>query len=60
VSKPLCEKVSANDLVKHVSAQLGGKGGGRPDFAQAGGDAKGLDAAIASVQAWVEQAMATT
>ena len=55
VSKPLCERISASDLIKHLAAQLGGKGGGRPDFAQAGGDAGQLDAAVASVQAWVEE-----
>ncbi|MGB0865859.1 MAG: alanine--tRNA ligase [Granulosicoccaceae bacterium] len=55
VSKPLCDRLSANDLIKHLSAQLGGKGGGRPDFAQAGGDAAQLDVAVASVQAWVEE-----
>lgn len=55
VSKPLCKTLSANDLIKHLAAQLGGKGGGRPDFAQAGGDAAQLEAAMASVQAWIEE-----
>lgn len=55
VSKPLCDRLSANDLIKHLAVQLGGKGGGRPDFAQAGGDASKLDEVVASVQAWVEE-----
>jgi len=55
VSKSITDRVSANDLIKHLAAQLGGKGGGRPDFAQAGGDASKLDAVVASVQAWVEE-----
>ncbi len=55
VTKPLSERLSANDLIKHLSATLGGKGGGRPDFAQAGGDASKLDAVLAAVQPWVEE-----
>ena len=47
-------KVPAGELVRHVAEQVGGKGGGRPDFAQAGGtDPAALDAALASVSAWV-------
>ncbi len=47
-------KVPAGELVRHVAEQVGGKGGGRPDFAQAGGtDPAALDAALASVPAWV-------
>ena len=49
-------KVKAGDLVNHVAIQIGGKGGGRADMAQAGGtDASKLPAALASVRAWVEQ-----
>lgn len=48
-------KVKAGDLVSHVSMQIGGKGGGRPDMAMGGGtDLQALDAAIAGVRAWVE------
>ncbi len=48
-------KVKAGDLVNFVAAQVGGKGGGKPDLAMAGGtDANKLDAALASVQAWVQ------
>jgi alanyl-tRNA synthetase len=47
-------RVKAGELVGHVAAQVGGKGGGRPDFAQAGGtDREKLDEALAGVAAWV-------
>ncbi len=49
-------KVKAGELVNFVAQQVGGKGGGKPDMAMAGGtDASGLLAALASVQAWVTQ-----
>jgi alanyl-tRNA synthetase len=48
--------VKAGDLVNFVAQQIGGKGGGRPDMAQAGGnDAANLPAALDSVPAWVAQ-----
>jgi len=47
-------RVKAGELVNFVAQQVGGKGGGRPDMAQAGGtDASGLPAALAGVPAWV-------
>jgi alanyl-tRNA synthetase len=47
-------RVRAGDLIGAVAAQVGGKGGGRPDFAQAGGsNPQALDAALASVTPWV-------
>ncbi|MFZ9406891.1 MAG: alanine--tRNA ligase [Burkholderiaceae bacterium] len=47
-------KVKAGELVNFVAQQVGGKGGGKPDMAMAGGtDAGALPAALASVQAWV-------
>jgi len=49
-------KVKAGELVNFVASQVGGKGGGKPDLAMAGGtDAKGLPQALASVQAWVSE-----
>jgi len=49
-------KVKAGELVNFVAQQVGGKGGGKPDMAMAGGtDPKNLTAALASVQAWVAE-----
>jgi alanyl-tRNA synthetase len=49
-------KVKSGDLVNFLAAQVGGKGGGRPDMAMAGGtDASGLDRALASAQGWVSE-----
>ncbi|MBA8884307.1 alanine--tRNA ligase [Dokdonella fugitiva] len=51
-------KVKAGEVVAHVAAQIGGKGGGRPDMAQGGGiDSPALDAALAALPAWLEQHM---
>ena len=56
VSKDLMDKVKAGDLVNFVATQVGGKGGGRPDMAQAGGnDPAGLAVALQAVPNWVEQ-----
>jgi alanyl-tRNA synthetase len=55
VSKEATAKVKAGDLVNFVAQQVGGKGGGRPDMAQAGGtQPENLDAALASVVDWVK------
>lgn len=55
VSKPLTQKIKAGDLVKLVAEQVGGKGGGRPDLAQAGGtDVAKLAGALESVESWVK------
>jgi alanyl-tRNA synthetase len=49
-------RVKAGELVNFVAQQVGGKGGGKPDMAMAGGtQPAGLDAALASVQAWVSE-----
>jgi len=54
VSKDLVARIKAGNLVNFVAEQVGGKGGGRPDFAQAGGnDPEKLDKALSSVSAWV-------
>ena len=54
VSKPLTAKVKAGDLVKFAAEQVGGKGGGRPDLAQAGGtDIEKLPAVLDGVKDWV-------
>ena len=56
VSKDACERVKAGDLVNFVAAQVGGKGGGRPDMAQAGGNQpEKLDAALQGVPGWVRE-----
>ena len=56
VTADLTGKLKAGDLVNYVAQQVGGKGGGRPDMAQAGGtDPAGLPSALQSVRSWVEQ-----
>lgn len=59
VSKALTGKVKAGDLVKFAAEQVGGKGGGRPDLAQAGGtDAAKLSEMLGSVEGWVNSKLA--
>jgi alanyl-tRNA synthetase len=54
VTRDITERINAGDVIRPVAEQVGGKGGGRPDFAQAGGNnPAGLDAALASVAGWV-------
>jgi alanyl-tRNA synthetase len=56
ITKDQIKQLKAGDLVKMVAAQVGGKGGGRPDLAQAGGNKpEALDDALASVMPWVEE-----
>ena len=56
VTADVISKVKAGDLVNFVAQQVGGKGGGKPDLAMAGGtDPKGLTVALQSVQAWVTE-----
>jgi len=56
VTKDLTAKVKAGDLVNYIAQQVGGKGGGRPDMAQAGGiNPAALPEALRSVEAWLEE-----
>ena len=56
VTKNNTDRIRAGDLIKPVAEQVGGKGGGRPDFAQAGGNnPDALDEALGSVPAWVAE-----
>jgi alanyl-tRNA synthetase len=56
VTKDATGRIKAGDLVNHVAQQVGGKGGGRADMAQAGGNDPGkLHEALASVRSWIEQ-----
>jgi alanyl-tRNA synthetase len=56
VTKEETAQVKAGDLVNFVAQQVGGKGGGRPDMAMAGGsDIAALDGALASVEGWVKE-----
>jgi alanyl-tRNA synthetase len=59
VSKDQVKRIKAGELINMVAAQLGGKGGGRPDMAMAGGNQpENLDKALASVANWVERHLA--
>jgi alanyl-tRNA synthetase len=59
VSKDAMGKLKAGDLVNMVASQVGGKGGGRPDMAMAGGNQpENLDEALASVEKWVASQLA--
>ncbi|MFN3750363.1 MAG: alanine--tRNA ligase [Thiobacillus sp.] len=59
VTPDLTARLRAGELVNHVAAQVGGKGGGKPDMAMAGGnDVAKLPGALASVAAWVQQKLA--
>jgi alanyl-tRNA synthetase len=56
VTKSLISKVKAGELVNFVASQVGGKGGGRPDMAQAGGtDPSGVAEALALVETYIQQ-----
>jgi len=55
VTRNATDRIKAGDLIRDIADQVGGKGGGRADFAQAGGsDPSALDNALASVNAWVQ------
>jgi alanyl-tRNA synthetase len=56
VTKDLVARIKAGDLINHIAADIGGKGGGRPDFAQAGGNnVQGIEQALQKAQAWLEK-----
>ena len=55
VSKSLTDKIHAGKLVQHIAAQLDGKGGGRSDLAQGGGNPAKLAQALAGVKSWINQ-----
>jgi alanyl-tRNA synthetase len=58
VTNDLTERVKAGELVNHVASQVGGKGGGRADMAQAGGSQPdALPGALNSVPAWLENTL---
>lgn len=60
VTKDLTDRLHAGKLVNEVASRVGGKGGGRPDMAQAGGkDPSGLDAALDDLPVWVKQQLAS-
>ena len=59
VTKDVVDRIRAGDVIRPVAEQVGGKGGGRPDFAQAGGSKpEALDAALGSVAGWVAEQLA--
>jgi len=59
VTKDCTDRIEAGTLANHVARQVGGRGGGRPDLAQAGGnDPSRVDQAIGSVQGWVREQLA--
>jgi alanyl-tRNA synthetase len=56
VTQDQTDRIKAGELVGSVAQQVGGRGGGRPDMAQAGGsNPAALDAALASVEPWVRE-----
>ena len=60
VTKDCTDRIEAGMLANHVARQVGGRGGGRPELAQAGGnDPSRVDQAIRSVQGWVREQLAS-
>ena len=60
VTQDVTDRIKAGDLVNHVAQQVGGKGGGRPDMAQAGGnDPSGLEDALKNVPDWIRGQIST-
>ena len=60
VTQDATDRIKAGDLVNHVAQQVGGKGGGRPDMAQAGGnDPSSLEDALKNVPDWIRSQIST-
>ena len=60
VSKDATARIKAGDLVNVAAVEVGGRGGGRPDMAQAGGSEPGkLDAALDAARTWLQNQLAT-
>ncbi|MBT5629654.1 MAG: alanine--tRNA ligase [Oceanospirillaceae bacterium] len=57
VTKDLIDKVKAGELIRHTASNMSGKGGGRPDMAQGGGQADQLTQALASAHTWLEESL---
>ena len=56
VTSDATDRTKAGDIIKHFAAQLGGKGGGRPDMAQGGGsDVLALPRVLATFEGWVAE-----
>lgn len=59
VAKPLTERIKAGDIIRHLANELGGKGGGKADFAQGGAShSEKLNPALANLPKWLEQTLA--
>jgi alanyl-tRNA synthetase len=58
VTQDLTDKIKAGDLIRHTASSMSGKGGGRPDMAQGGGQADQLTQALESAQVWLENSLA--
>ena len=58
VTQDLTDKIKAGDLIRHTASSMSGKGGGRADMAQGGGQADQLTQALESAQAWLENSLA--
>ncbi|MDC9719803.1 MAG: alanine--tRNA ligase [Gammaproteobacteria bacterium] len=58
VTQDLTSKVKAGDLIRHTATSMSGKGGGRPDMAQGGGQAGQLARALESAQVWLQESLA--
>ena len=58
VTQDLTSRVKAGDLIRHTASAMSGKGGGRPDMAQGGGQADQLEQALHSANAWLQEKLA--